>query len=170
MTASLISTQPTHSLAAITSADWAGRALLLANGAILGVVALAAALADLAGHFVNLGPMGPQLYENSDAIGFFEAHGLALIAAILLLRNRSAAGPAWNFTAAAVHLVLGGANLLFWPVFAENNLVPMGVATTAMHAVFFALELGVGVWRKPDIVTGPGGVFRVATAITIATG
>jgi len=166
MTASLTSTQPL----AAAGADQAGRSLLLANGAILGTVALAALLADLAGHFVNVGPMGPSLFENNDAIGFFEAHGLALIAAILLLRYRNEAGPSWNFTAATIHLLLGGANLLFWPVFVEHNLVPMGIATTAMHAVFFVLELGVGLWRKPEIITGPGGVFRVATAVTIFTG
>jgi hypothetical protein len=167
MTASLTTAEP---FPAIATADQAGRALLLANGAILGFIALAAAMADLAGHFVNLGPMGPSLYQNNDAIGFFEAHGLALLVAVLLLRNSNAVGPSWNFTAATLHLLLGGANLLFWPVFVENGLVPMGVATTAMHAVFFVLELGVGLWRKPDIITGPGGLFRVAAAITIFTG
>ena len=166
MTASLTSSQPL----AAPSADQAGRALLIANGAILGTIALVAMLTDLAGHFVNVGPMGPSLFGNNDAIGFFEAHGLALLLAALLLRHRNATGPAWNFTAAAVHLLLGGANLLFWPVFVENNLVPIGIATTAMHAAFFALELIVGLWRKPEIVTGPGGVFRVATAVTIFTG
>jgi hypothetical protein len=166
MTASFTSAQPLSA----TGADHVGRALLVANGAILGTAALGAALADLAGHFVNVGPMGPSLFENNDAIGFFEAHGLALIAAVLLLSHRNAEGPSWNFTAAAIHLLLGGANLLFWPVFVENGLVPMGIATTAMHAVFFVLELGVGLWRKPEIVTGPGGVFRVATAVTIFTG
>ena len=166
MTASPTSSQPL----AAASADQLGRGLLVANGAILGAVALGAALADLAGHFTNVGPMAPSLFENTDVIGFFEAHGLALLLAVLLLRNRNVQGPTWNFTAAVIHLLLGGANLLFWPVFVENGLVPMGIATTAMHAAFFVLELGVGLWRKPDIVTGPGAVFRVATAVTIFTG
>lgn len=147
-----------------------GEALLLVNGTLLGAIALGAALADLAGAFLDLGPMAPSLYGNPQAIGFFEAHGLALILAILMLVNRRAAGAAWNWVGALAHLLLGAANLMFWPVFAQAGLVPMGIATTVMHAIFLVLETGAALWRTPAILRGPGAWFRGLTLLTLATG
>jgi hypothetical protein len=147
-----------------------GTALLLVNGTLLGATALVAALGDLAGAFLDLGPMASSLHGNPQAIGFFEAHGLALILAMLLLVNRRAGGAAWNWVGAFVHLLLGAANLMFWPVFAQAGLVPMGIATTIMHAAFLVLEAGVALWRTPAILSGPGAWFRGLTLLTLATG
>jgi len=47
----------------------------------------------------------------------------------------------WHQYPALVHALLGGANLLFWPIFKRFGMVPMGIITTAAHA-FFGLELG----------------------------
>lgn len=157
-------------LAETTSADRFGKGLLLVNGTILAAVALGAALSDLAGAFLDSGPMAATLHQNPDAIGFFEAHGLALIAAVLLLIHRRADGASWNWTAACVHLLLGAANLMFWPVFAATGLLALGYATTAMHGVFLLLELAAGFWRTPAILSGPGAWFRGLTLLTLAAG
>jgi hypothetical protein len=154
----------------LSAADRFGTRLLLVNGVLLAAIALVAFLTDLAGAFLNIGGFASVLYQNDAAVGMVEAHGLAFIAAVLLVVNRNALGPRFNFAAAAVHLLLGSSNLLFWPLYGAHGLLVMGVVTTAMHGLFFALELGAALWRKPEIVTGPGAVFRVAAGITIFTG
>ncbi len=154
----------------LSRADAFGQRLLLANGVILGAIALFAFLSDLAGAFLNLGGFASVLYQNDAAVGMVEAHGLALIASALLVFNHRADGPSFNFAAAVIHLLLGGANLLFWPLYAAHGLLVIGIITTLMHGAFFALELGAALWRKPEIATGPGAVFRIAAGITIATG
>jgi hypothetical protein len=40
-----------------------------------------------------------------------------------------------------VHLLLGGANLLFWQSFVSWGLVPMGVLATAFHGLFLVVQL-----------------------------
>jgi hypothetical protein len=39
-----------------------------------------------------------------------------------------------------------------------------------MHLTFVALHLVAALARSPDVVRGPGGLFRVASGVTIATG
>ena len=99
---------------------------------------------ELAGHFFGVGPLA-NAFAGAGAnftLGFFEAHGLALIFGVLLLRASTAARDAhWHGTAAAVHALLGGANLLFWPSFVALGFVPMGVLATAGHIGFVALQL-----------------------------
>jgi hypothetical protein len=133
-------------------------------------VALTQALFDLSGRFLALGPTAGALFENPDAIAYFEAHGLALMVAILMIAHRNSDKPTWNWVAAAMHLLLGGANLLFWDSFTTYGLVPMGVGATAMHAVFVALQVTAALARSPELVSGPGATYRIASAVTIATG
>jgi hypothetical protein len=163
-------TAPRIGIARKSPAEQWGMRLLLVNGTLLGAIALVAALLDLAGAFLDLGPMAPSLYGNPQAIGFFEAHGLALTVSILMLVNRRSTGAAWNWAAAAMHLLLGAANLMFWPVFAASGLVPVGIATTLVHAIFLVLETGAAFWRTPAILSGPGAWFRGLTLLTLATG
>lgn len=152
------------------AAERFGQRLLLVNGIALSAIALVAFLSDLAGAFLNIGGFASVLYRNDAAIGMTEAHGLALIGAVLLVANRKASGSRFNFAAAAMHLLLGSANLMFWPIYAEHGLLVMGYLTTAMHIVFFVAELGAALWRKPEIVTGPGALFRVTAGLTIFIG
>ena len=91
-------------------AEQFGQHLLVINGTLLGAIALFAFLSDLAGAFINSGGFASVLYQNDAAIGMVEAHGLALIASALLVFNARAEGPMFNFAAATVHLLLGGAN------------------------------------------------------------
>ena len=114
--------------------------LLLVNGIVLGAVAVLQFVLDFLGYWTGLGPTGPALHGNLDAIGFAEAHGLAAILAVLFILRRNDGFVGWHAVAAAVHLLLGVCNLIFWPLFATWGLVPMGIAATLMHAVFFVLE------------------------------
>jgi hypothetical protein len=147
-----------------------GKRLLLANGVVLGAVAAAQAIFDLSGAFLGLGPTAAALSGNPDAIGYFEAHGLALMAAVLIAANSRAANPGWHWFAALLHLLLGASNLLFWSAFTTYGLVPVGAAATTMHAIFFALEVTAGLARTPLILGSPGATFRVASALTIFSG
>ncbi|KQW85833.1 hypothetical protein ASC89_01815 [Devosia sp. Root413D1] len=129
---------------------WA-QVLLLGNGLVLGATGLAQASFDLAGYFLNLGPLAAALHGNPDALAYFEAHALAMLAAVLLIANHRTAGAGWNWAAAAIHLLLGGANLLFWPTFVAYDLVPMGIVATSGHALFLGLELvAAGARSAPD--------------------
>jgi hypothetical protein len=114
--------------------------LLLVNGVILGAVALLQFNLDIVGYAFGFGPTGIALHANLDAIGYTEAHGLAAIAAFVLIIRRKDGRASWHGIAATIHLLLGACNLAFWPVFTRWGLEPMGVLATAMHAIFFALE------------------------------
>jgi hypothetical protein len=160
----------TASPAPTITAERFGKGLLLVNGVVLAGVAFVQAMFDLSGAFLNLGPTAGALHLNPDAIGYFEAHALALLAAIVILAHRNATHARWHWFAAAVHLVLGAANLFFWTSFTTYGLVAMGVIATGMHVTFVALNLIAGLARTPWVLGAPGATFRVASPITIFTG
>jgi hypothetical protein len=95
---------------------------------------------DFLAYAFGFGPTGLALHGNLDTIGYAEAHGLAAIVALLLILRRHDGWAGWHVVAAGSHLLLGTCNLIFWPLFAQWNLVPMGIGATAMHAIFFVLE------------------------------
>lgn len=49
----------------------------------------------------------------------------------------------------AIGSLLGTCNLIFWPLYAEVGLVPMGIVSTAMHGVFVVLQLWAYFVRSP---------------------
>lgn len=114
--------------------------LLLINGIVLGAVAVLQFGFDFAGYWLGVGPTGPALHGNLDAIGYAEAHGLAAILALLLIIRRHDGFVGWHAVAAGLHFLLGVCNLIFWPLFVTWGLVPMGIGATAMHVIFFVLE------------------------------
>ena len=67
-------------------------------------------------------------------IGFIEAHGLALIIGLTLWPV--AYSRHWHAFLAAVHLLLGTANLLFWQFFIAVDVLIVGYATTAARWLF----------------------------------
>jgi hypothetical protein len=71
-------------------------------------------------------------------VGFGEAHELALVAGILMWM----ASPrrCWHLSAAAVHALLGAANLAHWDALAAGNEA-IAVATTAIHATLVVLQV-----------------------------
>jgi hypothetical protein len=113
--------------------------LLRANALFLGIAAAGGMVSDLRGAFQGEGPIAVVLGSAPHAaIGFVEAHGLALIFAVLLWR--APAERAWNLTAAAIHALLGVSNIAFWPLFAASGMLAVGYVTTALHIVFFVLQ------------------------------
>jgi hypothetical protein len=117
--------------------------VLRANALFLLVAAAGGMVTDLVGAFGGAGPQGIVLASAPNAaIGFVEAHGLAFIFGVLLWR----AAPArqWHLTAAAVHVLLGTANLVFWQLFVDAGMLAAGYITTALHGLFVVLQLAAG--------------------------
>ena len=116
------------------------KALLVADAIFLLLASAGGMIADLAGAFAGVGPqrnvLGPAPHA---AIGFVEAHGLAFIIGVLLWRAEPLRS--WHLTAAAVHVLLGTSNLVFWQLFIATDMLAMGWLTTALHWLFVALQL-----------------------------
>ena len=129
------------------------RFLLRANAVFLTVMSLVGLLIDIAGIFFSKGPQSRILQSGPDGslpvagIGFVEAHGLALILGITLWRVP--ASRSWHLTAAAIHLLLGTANLTFWGIFVGSQMLALGYLSTILHGVFMALQLGAAVASGP---------------------
>jgi hypothetical protein len=118
------------------------KAILIANGCFLALIGGAQMTFELLSDFGGIGPLGHIFAGSHYTIGFFEAHGLALLIGLLLIFV-AAADPKrfWHGFAACVHVLLGGANLLFWHSFVVWGLVPMGVIATTFHALFLIAQL-----------------------------
>ena len=114
------------------------RTLILRTDAIpLMLFGLSGITLDLLGYFAGIGVWSEVLFNNPLAIGAVEAHGLAIIIAVLLLRHAAAEDTrVWHVTAGAVHLLLGICNLVFWQVFINVGIVPVGIVATTYHFVF----------------------------------
>lgn len=95
---------------------------------------------DIAGSFLARGPEALLLNGvPGAAIGFIEAHGLAFILGVMLWRAESARS--WHVVGAAVHLLLGTANLLFWQFFILTGTLAAGYVTTGLHGFFVFAHL-----------------------------
>jgi hypothetical protein len=114
--------------------------ILRANSLFLLVASAGGIVTDIAGSFFGRGPEAALLgAAPGTGIGFIEAHGLAFIIGVLLWRSEPSR--AWHLTAAAVHALLGTANLLFWQFFVLADVLAVGYATTALHWTFVVLQL-----------------------------
>jgi len=112
------------------------RWILRLDGIFLCVAGGAAMASELVGHFFGVGPLAATR-GSAHTIGGFEAHGLAVLIAVLLLRAATLAErKMWHVVGLATHLFLGTANVLFWTSFVQQDVVPVGIVTTALHAVF----------------------------------
>jgi len=132
---------------------------LLLDGAFLAVVGTAALIAETAGHFLGVGPLAASK-GSPHTIGGFEAHGLAIIIGALLLHAAGHPHPRmWHVAAMFVHLLLGGANILFWDSFVHNDMVRVGTVTTGFHVIFVLAEAACigGSGREP---VATGNLFR----------
>ncbi len=116
------------------------RLILRANALYIGMAGLAGLLFDIRGVLYGLGPQGRLLASAPHAaIGFVEAHGLALILTVVLWRAAPLA--AWHLTAVAMEVLLGTANLAFWEMFVATDALTVGYASTSLHWIFVALQL-----------------------------
>jgi hypothetical protein len=144
----------------------ARRLLLRLDGGFLLVAGGVALTLETLAHFFAIGPQRDAFGGRSWAtIGFFEAHGLAVILGVLLLRAAASPGRGDHRLAAAVHLLLGGANLLFWDdAFVRMGLVPVGMVTTTLHLLFLAAQgvFAVQGWAA-DAGDPPVGAARETT-------
>ncbi len=119
------------------------RRLLLANGVFLVVVGGVQVAFELLAYFTGAGPYGDVFAESPYAIGWVEAHGLAFGIGVLLVTVAARDGRRfWHAFAAAVHTLLGTANLVFWDSFVVFGLVPMGIAATVVHFALVAAHSG----------------------------
>lgn len=117
------------------------------DGAFLAIAGSAALLSDTLGHFFGIGPMAVT-FGSPYTIGSFEAHGMAAIIAVLLLRAAKLPDrQLWHALGLSVHLLLGTANLIFWSSFVQLDVLTVGVVTTALHIIFVCAQAGC-LWRE----------------------
>ena len=132
--------------------------ILRANALYIGVAGVAGVIFDIRGVLYGVGPQGRALADAPYAgIGFVEAHGLAIILAVVLWRakpDRSA-----HLTALAVAALLGTANLAFWQGFIVMDALVMGYVTTALHWTFVALNLMAALTEKRKLDVGTAEVW-----------
>lgn len=114
--------------------------IVRANAFYIGVAGLAGMMFDVRGVLYGLGPQGRLLADAPHAaIGFVEAHGLAVILSILLWR--SAPARASLAAALAMDALVGTANLAFWQMFVATDALAVGYVSTALHVTFAVLNL-----------------------------
>lgn len=110
------------------------------DGFFLGLAGTVAMVAETVGHFLGIGPFA-NMYGSPFTIGGFEAHGLAVIVGALLIRASSIGErKLWHLVGLATHILLGGANILYWTSFVQQGLVNVGIATTVLHFVFVVVH------------------------------
>ena len=120
------------------------RAILRANAAFLLAASAGGFASDVRGIFLGLGPIARVVAEAPHAgIGFIEAHGLAFILGILMWRAEPSRG--WHLAAAAIHVLLGTANVIFWQFFIAADMLMVGYVTTALHGLFVVLQISAAV-------------------------
>jgi len=117
------------------------KALLYANGIFLTLMGGPFVVFDLLSYFWGSGPLGQQFYAVGYAVGFVEAHGLAFILGLLLLRAARWEPVAfWHLLGAGIHLLLGSCNLLFWPFIVAMDVVMIEIVITSLHFLLFGLQ------------------------------
>jgi hypothetical protein len=113
--------------------------IFLLHGLFLALAGSVQLLLEGVGHFGQLGPYATIFGNSPYTIGFVEAHGLALLIGLVLWRA-GRMGPTVQDArlGMAVALLLGGANLLFWPSFVTFQMIAPGVVATLLHLAFLA--------------------------------
>jgi hypothetical protein len=114
--------------------------ILRADAAFLLAASTGGFISDVRGIFLGLGPIARVVADAPLAgIGFIEAHGLAFILGILMWRAEPSR--AWHLTAAAIHTLLGSANVAFWQFFIASDMLRVGYVTTTLHGLFVVLQM-----------------------------
>lgn len=130
--------------------------LLQMNAAFLMFMGGAAAGADATGYFFGKGPMAPIMFRAPLAISSFEAHLLALLLGVVLWTGaRQLARRRFHILAAAIHVVLGGSNLLFFErAFGSLDLRLFGIVITACHFAFVLTQTAAALPRPSTPTDG----------------
>ena len=118
------------------------RFVLYVNGAFLAIMGGLFAVFDLLSYRLDGGPLGQLYYNDPMTVGLFEAHGLAFILGLLLLRAaRSEPNAVWHGVGAAIHMVLGTSNLIFWSLFLIWDVVTAEIVVTSIHGLLTVTQL-----------------------------
>jgi hypothetical protein len=113
--------------------------ILRANAFYIALAGAAGLFFDIRGVLTGLGPQGRVLAEAPHAaIGFVEAHGLAVILAVLLWRIGSRR--ASHVAALCLDVLLGTSNLAFWSMFVVSDALVVGYVSTTLHVTFAVLQ------------------------------
>jgi len=130
------------------------KTILKIDGLFLMIMGTLAGISDLIGYFTGAGPFGTVYYQNSIAIGGFEAHCLAAIAGLVLYTKRKSPDVSFfNQTAMAIHFALGISNIIWFNIFYETGTLPMGYATTIAHFLFVLFNGAAGFIKSKSPVT-----------------
>ena len=131
--------------------------ILRSNATFLLAASAGGFASDVRGIFFGLGPVARLVAEAPYAgLGFIEAHGLAFILGILMWRAQPARG--WHLAAAAIHALLGTANLVFWQLFIVSDMLLVGYVTTALHGLFVVLQMSAAISaRMPESAAAHAG-------------
>jgi hypothetical protein len=127
--------------------------ILRVNAVFLLVVGFAQAVLELLSHFRGVGPLAERFVDSPYTIGFFEAHGLAALIGLMMF-HASLGRPkrSWHLYAMGVHLLLGGANLLFWDSFVRLDFVAPGIVATVFHGAFILAQAGCYTQAKTEMI------------------
>jgi hypothetical protein len=113
--------------------------ILRANAFYIALAGAAGLVFDIRGVLTGLGPQGRVLAEAPHAaIGFVEAHGLAVILAVLLWRLGSTRPS--HVAALCLDALLGTSNLAFWSLFVATDALLVGYVSTTLHVTFAVLQ------------------------------
>ena len=132
-----------------SSGGWTRR-LLFVDALFLVVMGVFGIASDLASYIAGLGTFQSTFLDDPRVIGVIEAHGLALLTGIAgFVHASSNHARYWHLHFAATHLLLGGANVVFFGVFTIVQADVMGIVVTAIHFMFIiaqviALRVGAG--------------------------
>jgi hypothetical protein len=118
------------------------KVVLYLNSAFLALVGGLTAIFDLLSFSFGSGPLGEMFHNELLTVGFFEAHGLAFILGLLLLRAaRSEPRALWHLAGAGIHTLLGISNLIFWSLFLVWDVVTAEIIFTSIHWLFAVAQL-----------------------------
>ena len=116
--------------------------ILKIDGCFLVVMGVLAGITDLVSYLAGKGPFGQIYFQNSVAIGGFEAHGLAVIAgSILVLKSTTTDAVFFNKVAIAIHSLLGISNLIWFQIFLDTGMLAMGIITTVVHLLLVIVNV-----------------------------
>ena len=118
------------------------KTILFADAAFIGAAGAMQMVQEFRGHFLQQGYFAEQFGNSPYTIGFFEAHGLAVLFAISFALNLNSDNRRfWHGMAIAIHILLGGANLMFWQSFVAFDFVTQGIIATTLHGIFILANL-----------------------------
>jgi hypothetical protein len=134
----------------------ARRVVLLADGLFLAAIGAVQLFLELLAHYGNAGPYASIFAGSPYTLGWFEAHGFAVLVGSLFLTVAARdPRPLWHPFGLAVHALLGGANVLFWTSFTAFDAIAIGILATTAHVLFVVAHAACSTascWRPRELL------------------